>query len=318
MGISHKRKTNNNIITTMNIKDLNRFSIKDYLAEMNFYPVKDRGYYGMYHSPFREDKDASLKVDYNKNLWIDFGSNEGGTFIDLVMRINICDAKEAISILQSKYADMQLHNQSDDTSFSFHGQPSIILQEVKTITNPALIDYLKERAINIDIAKLHCKELHYTVNDKAYFAIGFLNDSGGYELRNKYFKGCTSKDYTSQDIKSDSCLIFEGFMDYLSYMTLKSIKSVSQDVVVLNSVANLLKAMNFIQSHKNIYTYLDNDEAGKKATLLIQQSHPHVVDQSVKYTNYKDLNEYLTSTKRAQENKNRQEVKRKPSRGFKM
>ena len=42
----------------------------------------------MYHSPFREDKDASMKVDYNQNLWIDYGTGEGGTIIDLVMRID--------------------------------------------------------------------------------------------------------------------------------------------------------------------------------------------------------------------------------------
>lgn len=50
----------------MTISEINRLSIKDYLAQRSIYPVKDRGYYGMYHSPFREDHNASMKVDLIK------------------------------------------------------------------------------------------------------------------------------------------------------------------------------------------------------------------------------------------------------------
>ena len=71
----------------MNAKEINRISIKNYLAELNILPAKDRGYYGLYHSPFREDYNASMKVDFEKNLWIDYGANIGGTLIDLVMQI---------------------------------------------------------------------------------------------------------------------------------------------------------------------------------------------------------------------------------------
>jgi hypothetical protein len=84
----------------MKSTDINRFPIREYLAGLNIYPAKERGYYGMYHSPFREDNNASMKVDYDKNLWIDYGSNEGGTLIDLVMRIENCSAGEAMQKLE--------------------------------------------------------------------------------------------------------------------------------------------------------------------------------------------------------------------------
>ena len=42
----------------------------------------------------------------------------------------------------------------------------------------------------IAIAQKECVELHFTHKDKAYFAIGFANKTGGYELRNIFFKGC--------------------------------------------------------------------------------------------------------------------------------
>ncbi|MDR2948335.1 MAG: toprim domain-containing protein [Prevotella sp.] len=292
-------------------------SIKDYLASRGIHPVKNHGYYGMYRSPFREDTNASLKVDYNKNLWIDFGSNEGGTLIDLVMRINNCSLKQAIYAL--KFQNHTTVNQYNSTTVqqqntsSFHvknypdkqeaSQQAIAILKIQPLNNQALIDYLNERYINPYIARQHCKEIHYTVNNKEYFAIGFQNEAGGWELRSKYFKGCTSKDISiirSEDM--DTCLIFEGFMDYLSFLTMKNLNAPRQDTVILNSIHNLSKAMDFIKSHKQVYTYLDNDESGWRTTQAIKANcgEDAVSDQSAHYAGYKDLNDYLSAVKQAQ------------------
>lgn len=294
--------------------ELNRISIKEYLASKSIYPAKEHGYYGMYCSPFRKETNASTKVDYVKKLWHDFGTNDGGTMIDLVMRLNSCSLKEAIDEL-NRYNSTSVNQYNNTTapkseSFSFHGS-GIIVQKAQSITNPALINYLKERGINLDIARQHCKEIHYTANNKPFFAIGFPNDSKGWILRSEPFKGCTSMDVTihlNTEGDKNSCLVFEGFMDYLSFLTLKGNQSANQNVIVLNSVANLSKAINFIQSHKNIYTYLDNDDAGKKTTQQIKTAclNSTVSDQSTYYTKYKDLNEYLTSTKQIQKSVKKQ------------
>lgn len=288
----------------MDIKELNRIPIKAYLSGKGIYPVKDSGYYGMYHSPFREDHNASMKVDYHKNLWIDFGSDDGGTMIDLVMRINNCSLKQAVDELKghnstsvNQYNSTTVQQQNPS---SFHG---INVISTGTLDNPALFDYLKERCINPDIAKQYCKEIHYTVNNKEYYAIGFQNDAGGYELRNKYFKGCTSKDISiirSEDM--NACLVFEGFMDYLSFLTMKNLNVPKQDAVILNSIHNLPKAMDFIKSHSRVYTYLDNDEPGRKTTEAIKANcgKNAVSDQSAHYAGYKDLNDCLSAVKQAQ------------------
>lgn len=293
------------ILNKMDYKTINTFPIWKYLAGLNIYPAKERGYYGMYYSPFREDNDASMKVDYNKNLWIDYGASEGGTLIDLVMRMENCTNGEAMRLLEQKL--------SDNNSLSFHGNnipnretgtgsPSPIqITGITSISSPALFDYLGERKINIDIAKLHCKEVHYSVNGKNYFAIGFNNDTNGYELRNKYFKGCTNKDKTTHlGSDKDACLVFEGFIDYLSFLTLKSLKSSIQNIVILNSITNLPRALKFIQSHPKVYTYLDNDEAGRKTTQQIKSVCASVSDQSTRYRDYKDLNDLLCGKKMAE------------------
>jgi hypothetical protein len=86
---------------------------------------------------------------------------------------------------------------------------------------------------------------------------------------------------------------------------------------VLNSLSNLPKAIDRLKGYKEVHTYLDNDDPGKKATLTIKQTHPAVIDQSAKYAGYKDLNEYLISTRQIQQKeKPAIQQKRKPSKGF--
>lgn len=272
----------------MTLQDIKKVSIREYLGQIGINPTKENGRYGMYHSPFREDNDASLKVDYNQNLWIDYGTGEGGSIIDLVSRIEKCSIGEAIKKL-------------DDKSFSFHGnsfvpaqqEPVIRIEKIQPIENLALVAYLKERGIDRDIAKQHCSEIHYSIADKPYFAVGFRNDAGGYELRNKYFKGSSSpKSITTINNGSDTVMMFEGFMDFLSYLSLKQNASPAIDSTILNSIANLPKAIPFLQTHQTIHAFLDNDEAGKRAVKSLSPICKEVIDQSAFYRDHKDLNDY--------------------------
>ena len=287
--------------------EANAISIKQYLSENGIQPAKDRGYYGMYHSPFREDNNASLKVDYNQNVWHDFGTGEGGGLIDLVMRMENCSFHEAISKLEQKYSHKDIgtyqSNNIQTSNFSFHRknadwdlkspESSITLQNVQPISNSALIEYLHERRISIDIARIHCREVHYSVNDKPYYAVGFQNDKEGYQLRSKYFKGCTSKDITSVKRNKKHCVLFEGFMDYLSFLTIQKQQNAPVDVIVLNSLTNLPKVKSNLTAYKGIWTFFDNDHAGEKAVQELQSTCNNVNDLSAFYSGYKDLNEYL-------------------------
>lgn len=66
-------------IKIMTYQEANNISIKDYLESLGILPVVDKLYYGMYHSPLRQDDTPSFKVDYGVNLWCDFGTGEGGS-----------------------------------------------------------------------------------------------------------------------------------------------------------------------------------------------------------------------------------------------
>lgn len=306
----------------MKPSDLNKISIVDYLAQQNIHPVKEKGNVAMYHSPLREDTNASFKVDTEKNLWIDFGTGEGGTMIDLVMKLKKCSVYEAMTAL-SQYAMNSLSQYNKTTerqsdSFSFHGkepQLSIAIQRETELVHPALLQYLDKRAIETNLAREYCKQIHYSTNDRNYFAIGFKNDSEGWNLRNEYFKGCTSMDVsTARAVDRSTCLVFEGFMDYLSYLSMNKLNKSNNNIVVLNSTSNLSKAIDFIQSHSRVFTYLDNDEGGRKATQQINQVCKTHFNKSTDFVNFKDLNEFHIANNTTK----KQGLKQKPSRGFKM
>ena len=277
------------------MKNSNYISIRQYLGNKGINPAKDRGYYGMYYSPLREDTNPSFKVDYEKVLWHDFGTGEGGSIIDLVMRLENCSLAEAFQRLE-------------DNSFSFHRdniitptipavqESAIKIQKTLPITHSALLNYLtKQRCINIGIAKCYCSEVHYSVIGKSYFAIGFKNDTEGWEIRSQGFQGTVSpKNITTINNGSNTVMVFEGFTDFLSYLMLKQNPVPTIDTVILNSTANLSKAIPFLQSHRTVHTFLDNDEAGRESLSNLHDllTSSEVVDHSAFYKNYKDLNEY--------------------------
>ena len=171
----------NKKIKIMTYKEANNISIKDYLNSLGIQPVTEKGSYGMYRSPLREDNTPSFKVDYNANLWCDYGTGEGGTLIDLVMKQNGCNAYGAICRLE----------QDDTASFSFHGKDlperdtkrqaasPIEIRRIQPLQNPALMRYLLERGISPGTAAPYVQEMYYRIGGKPYFALAFRNNSGG-------------------------------------------------------------------------------------------------------------------------------------------
>ena len=93
-------------------------SIMAYLKMQGINPAKTHNGYALYKSPFRDEKTASFKVDYLQNLWYDFGSGEGGSIIDLVMKMQQCNFIQAtqflsnIVLLQSQKTNHQSENKT--------------------------------------------------------------------------------------------------------------------------------------------------------------------------------------------------------------
>ena len=277
-----------------NIQQIKQLSIRTYLSRRGILPARENTRCGFYLSPLRSEHTPSFKVDYAQNLWYDHGTGEGGSIIDLVMRLERCSFAEAV---QSLGSDEIKPIATVAPALASPTVPALRILSDMPLQHPALLGYLKERGIDPAIAAEHCREVRYAVGGKSYFAIGFRNDAGGWELRNALCKGSsTPKNITTIDKGSGTIMVFEGFMDFLSYLTLKGNAHPACDTAVLNSVVNLPKALPFLQRHAVIHTFLDNDEAGRKATAEIVRRYPRsqVVEQAF-YRDYKDVNEYLKS-----------------------
>ena len=303
----------------MNINDIKQIKLQDFLAAIGCKPVKQYGVNLMYLSPLRAEKHASFKVNTELNKWYDFGIGRGGNIIALAeLLYNSSDVSYLIHQIE-RNAPSSVSG-SLPTVKPITPQNSFEHLQVLPITHPALIKYLEERCIDVETARTVCKELHFDTRGKHYFGIGFPNIAGGYEIRNPFFKGCIAPKDISHFYAEEPkkvCFVFEGFMDFLSFMTLRKLKNPQQtglslqDYLVLNSVTNIHKTAKRLSRYDSVQCFLDNDEAGRNAYLqLSKELGKSITDASTLYNGFKDLNEYLCAESKHSEKAEIKKIKR--------
>ena len=278
----------------MNCEQANRLSLHEILLTMGMTCTKYTNKESWFLSPFRNERTASLKINKLKNVWYDHGTGEGGNVVDFIKKLEDCDTKKALRLLSNSKSS-NVFSFQNQKSIPRSSESSIKVSKLCKIENPALIGYLKSRKININEALKYCKEIYYTEGGiKTFFGIGFKNDSDGFEFRNKYFKSCLiNKNITTILNGSDTLLVFEGFIDFLSYRSLKSTE-LMEDYVILNSTSMVNKSLPLLKNYKLIRVYVDNDIIGKECSQIIKNNcETTFQDCSNLYANYKDLNEYL-------------------------
>lgn len=266
-------------------------NITSYLQSIGCKPQFENDHTARYFAFYRVDSNPSLSVNKSANLWYDHGLGQGGNIIQLVALINNCSVQESARILTEQKESFSFHCKS-----SIEQSARIVINKIKPLENIALLQYLENRCINILIAKKYCKEAYYSIANKKYFSLAYENDSQGYELRNKYFKGCTHKDITTINNSSDTLQIFEGFVDMLSYATYYGQDLMQPfDTIVLNSLSCIKKAKLKFSDYSKINLYLDNDIAGIKLTKQLLKEFPIAIDYSHLYKSNKDFNDFLMS-----------------------
>ena len=281
------------------IKEIKSIPLAAFLSRLGHEPAARKGTRLWYKSPFRQEQTPSFKVETTLNCWYDFGIGKGGNIIDLAAELY---QSTDLRYLMRYIVDSCPVPSVQTVASSFaprHSAPSMERIEVVPLEHRALVAYLQERGIPAHIAKAKCREAHYSVNGKSYFAAVFENVSGGCELRNRYFKGCRGRKDISylpwaRDGPSTECAVFEGFIDYLSALALSIISGA--DAIILNSVVNVNKAVPYLKGYTAINCYLDNDTAGQTAlTELTAIYGSTVIDRSILYSEFNDLNEFLVT-----------------------
>lgn len=270
---------------------------------------------GLYYSPFRDERTPSFHIDEAKNTWYDYGTSEGGNLFDFVCKFINISRGEVYDWLAS------FRNMVPESEYKAIIAPlvqrkpqasRIVIDSAShTFNKHKLVEYAAERAVSKEVLEKYCEEVLYHVDsapERQYYAIGFKNNSGGYVLRSSISKRCSSSDITTlssngemtEEVTSDKALVFEGFMDFLSWITDVRQQTPQYDCCILNSVSNIARALPWIMKHRNIAAFMDNDDAGRETLQKIidcasESAHDVCVyDMARLYEGYNDLNEKLS------------------------
>jgi hypothetical protein len=288
-----------------------QMDLVDYLALLGHQPRKVKNPDYWYLSPLRTEKTPSFKVNRKLNVWYDHATGEGGNMVDFGIRYFKCTVTELLERLSGP----------DTPSFSFHPQPSptghlhaaqlpdagekkespenkIVIVDSRVLADKSLLDYLNRRSIPTDIAARFCREVDFLLYGSKQTVIGFQNNAGGYELRNQNFKGSSSpKSITFIDNGARSLAVFEGFFNFLSYLTMSHKTGEPQtNFLVLNSLSFFVKSRSLMERHQEVNLYLDRDTAGMNHAREALAWKPDLYkDRSLLYSHHKDLNDWLIS-----------------------
>lgn len=313
----------------MNIAQAKCIPIGTYLERQGLRPQKTRqgGRELWYHSPIRDgDENPSFKVDTIKNLWFDHGVAHGGNIIDLVRELCSCDVRDALRHLEqtrlyspalappatsaaqsrgaSRRSTASPENQAAEGEKEKTGAFELITQG--PLRHPALLQYLTKRGIDHDIAREYLREIEFKGPQSAgkYFALGYPSGDG-FEARNALFKGFvgTGKAVTFQDkLGAVRLQVFEGFMDFLSYLSKDKPMQPVGAVLILNTTNLWPRALPFLNDPRfeEVRLYLDNDAAGDAATRKLFENaddSSKLADMRIYYAGYEDLNAWLLGRK---------------------
>ncbi len=279
----------------MTIQQAKEMDMVDYLSRQGHLPSKISGNNYWYYSPFHEERDPSFKINRSINRWYDFSEGRGGNLVDFGIAYHNCSINEFLQKADAFAGNGQPQKQVIHPLLESEDDKRIKIVFVTPICSYVLENYLDSRKIIPAVSNQYCKELAYRIGGKNYYAVGFKNDSGGYELRNPNFKGSSSpKDITFIDNGAKEIAVFEGFFNFLSYRSLYNEQLQATNFLILNSTSFFEKSMALMQRHEQVYLWLDNDRTGEKFTIrALEVDAEKFRDQRQLYQHHNDLNDWL-------------------------
>lgn len=181
----------------MDIEMIRGIPIEEFLSHLGHEPVRRHGDECWYLSPYREERTPSFHVNTRKGVWHDFGTGHGGDIFTLAGELSGSDGFMAQARFIAgvyggtipEYVGQKREKESVRTEM--RKEPSRFEEVVcGPLRCNALLGYLKGRGIPAEIARAECEEVRFRLYGKRYFAVGFRNMGGGYELRTRFMKWC--------------------------------------------------------------------------------------------------------------------------------
>ena len=292
----------------LSISEAKEIDIVHFLADLGYEPSKIRNNDYWYFSPLRDEKTPSFKVNRKLNRWYDHGLGKGGNLVDFAILYHGCTVSEFLQNLSGNLSLQKPSIQQSVTRPEPENQIKILGDFI--LSSTALLRYLQQRRIPVDIADRYCREVRYELNGKVYYGIGFKNDLGGFEIRNPYFKASSSpKGITTIGNSAGEVIVFEGFTDFLSFKAIHQQDPEDRfDFVVLNSVSFFETARLFLEKHNTIRLYLDRDPTGQNCSRYALSLSSKYKDESSLYQNHKDFNDWIVNFGKPQRKHQKQKL----------
>ena len=281
----------------MNCKQFNSVKLEEILVSLGHHPTKQNEKEAWFLNPFYTETQASFKINKNLNYWYLHSEGIGGNNVDFMKKYLNASVKEAL-----EWAEKQNFS-SFQSQKDYHSKSSSLnynITEIKELQNENLKDYLHQRGLSQVVYPL-IKEVQFKIGDKNFYAVGFENLSGGWELRNPFYKGSLlKKDISAIKLNNEShnqnetekrIVVFEGFIDALSFVEMKPF--FNGNLLVMNSISLLNRTKEYLQNYSEIHLFLDNDKPGEICKNEILKSFPEAKDHSEIYAIHKDLNDYF-------------------------
>ncbi|MEZ7507631.1 toprim domain-containing protein [Cloacibacterium sp. Arc13] len=276
----------------MNCKQFNSVKLEEILVSLGHHPTKQNEKEAWFLNPFYTETQASFKINKNLNYWYLHSEGIGGNNVDFMKKYLNESVKEVL-----EWAEKQNFSsfQQQNVIHSINSKPNYQITEIKKLQNEHLKSYLHQRGLSKVVYPL-VKEIHFTIGEKKLYAIGFENFSGGWELRNSFYKGSLQKKDISlinlnNQTENKNVAVFEGFTDALSFVEMKPF--FNGDLLVMNSISLLNRTKEYLKNYSEINLFLDNDKAGETCKNSILKSFPEAKNHSEIYALHKDLNDYL-------------------------
>ncbi|SDF26976.1 CHC2 zinc finger [Mucilaginibacter pineti] len=283
-----------------------QISLVDLLQRLGFNPFRRSGKELFYLSMLRDnDTKPSFTVNEQLNVWYDHGMGKGGTLIDFAQLYWGLSFRDTLQKIKDTCGVTRVILPNDfEKPRRRHAVriPNYQVEDIKDLGhNYAITEYLQERCV-WNVARGLLKEIYYYVEDekkvrKYFFAAGWQNEFGAWEVRNKYFKGCLGhKAMTYLPGDEGKLVIFEGYFNYLSWRVLN--KQASTSVLILNTLSLFQAALQKAKDFANVELYFDRDQAGHEASIEFIRALKQAEDLSATYKGFNDFNDYLKALTR--------------------
>lgn len=275
-------------------------NLPDLLEALGFRPEVQTSRELMYLSMLRDnDTRPSFTVNKEFNIWYDHGTGKGGNIIDFAMAYWKLTFRAALKKLIDYFPQEQMPEYGRLQTRRRHAQklPYYRVASVRPLGNhPEITGFLKSKCV-WETAQALLSEVYYFVEDeksnrKSFFAAGWQNELGHWQVCNQYFSGCVNhRAITFIERSVTEVSVFGCCLDYLSWQYDNPASLAS--ILVLNDADLLLSAIRKVKDFLEVSVYFSREDTGRLQSAELIQALPQATDQSLIYRDHRNYNEMI-------------------------